>query len=1188
MHPILKKNLPGIVPVLVAALIFQPFVALASTNLTDVPLVVQSAVQPNVLYMLDNSGSMVWGSITGKDAKQEYTNGSKNMRAYYSPTFNQLYYNPAITYIPGVKYDSTAPTFTSSMGASPPATAKIDPYPTTNGVTGTVAVNESCWNTSTSPTLPSYDASSFSDNTTAAQNSCVATLSGTNTTEYARYAFYYVWKGTPGAEDGSPAQNQETSSTYKRFDIISSNTAFPQPKAATRTDCGAATCTYQQEIQNFANWFTYYRTRIQTAKSSLGLAFSVLDSKSRVGFATINDNSSRGNDNLSAANFVPLATFNSAQMSTWYSKVYAISPAGSTPLIQALDRAGQYFQTGTMPGAKTNTPRTTTVPLSCTPNYTILSTDGYWNVTTAVAPLTGDTTVPKLPANVYVDPITGATVNDPVAGAPLVAGKNFPLPFYDGGLNGNNQTLADVAMNYWIKDLSPSSAGKVASNAADPATWQHMVTYTIGLGAEGTLTSPPTGSVNWPAPGVGDNGAAIDDLWHAALNGHGQYFNTKDPAKLQVALGSILNDIISRSGAAASVAVSNPNVKSGDNSAFASSFNSGAWFGDLQAFPINLTTGLLGATPLWSAQSLLDSKAFGTRYIGTFDGGVGVAFSTTGLSAATLSRFNSPGTPPGPSDNAAVINYLRGDRSGEGNGSNSAQPYRTRTHVLGDVVDAEPTYVSAPRSSYTDAGYSTFKGGTAASRIKVVYQGANDGMLHAFDAGTGNELWAYVPGALINAPLSAAYPSTSSLVGLTQQSLFQHRFYVDGTPTATDVDLSNTAANQPTPPSPNWATVLVGGLAKGGRGYYALNVTDPSAASDAAVGAKVMWEFPNASTSATISNNIGYTYGTPLNVKTKATGWVTLVTSGYNNGSDTGGDGKGHLYVLNTATGAVIADLSTGVGTSANPSGLAKISAFLANPGVDDTADYVYGGDLLGNVWRFDLSNALVSNWNVKRLATLVDKTGVAQPITGSPELGVVNGKRMVYVGTGEYLGTTDIPGATGANASATQQQSIYGLLDDQSATPTITPLRTQLVGQTATASGTNINVTTNPVNLATKRGWVLDFATSPVGERSYTSPVLFQGVLTFTTNIPSSDPCVPGGSSNLYFLNYSNGGSVPNLSSRFVGNVLASRVQPEGLPDGSVKILVRTSDGKTSVYSVTVPSSTSPTRIMWREIITN
>lgn len=1172
MNQAFKKTSRGIISMLIVSLIAQPFAALAATDLTDVPLAVQTGVKPNILFTLDNSGSMEWGSITGSDATKEYTDGAKDMRAYYSPTYNQLYYNPAITYLPGVKYDGAATTYTSSMGNSPSTTARIDPYATTGGVTGTVNLETTCFNTSTAPSLPRYD-SNF-----AANSNCSSTSTGQKTTQYARYAFYYVWNGT-ATENGGSSQNTDSSTTYTRVEIVS--TAAPFSRPASRTDC--TSCTYAQEMQNFTNWFSYYRTRIQTAKSSLGLAFSALDAKSRVGFSTINDNSS--NENTKGTNFVALKDFDSTQKSAWYSKVYSINPGGGTPLVAALDRAGQYYQSGTMPGATTTT-RSTTVPLTCTPNYTILSTDGYWNGNGIATAKDQDTTVPTLPANVYVNPDTGAAINDPVAGAPLVKGQKFPAPFYDG--SGATNTLADVAMKYWITDLTGSSAGKVTANNADPATWQHMTTYTIGLGASGTLSAPPTGSSGWPAPAA-DSATAIDDLWHAALNGHGQYFNTKDPAKLQTALASILNSIADRTGSAASVAVSNPTVKAGDNTAFASSFNSGSWYGDLQAFSIDLSTGLLSVTPLWSAQSLLDTKAFGTRRIATFDGSAGVPFTATGISAK-VSRLNSPSTPPGPTDNVAVISYLRGDRSGEGNGSNSAKPYRLRTHVLGDIVDAEPTYVTEPRAAYTDAGYSAYKGGTAATRTKLVFQGGNDGMLHAFEASTGNELWAYVPGLLLDTNLSTAYTSTSSLVGLTQQTLFQHRFFVNATPVATDVDLTNTLANQPTPSGTNWATVLIGGLGKGGRGYYALNVTADSAgiASDAAVASKVMWEFPNASSTPALKSNIGFTYGTPLNVKTKAAGWVTLVTSGYDNGSSTGGDGAGHLYVLNTATGAPIRDISTSAGTSANPSGLARISAFLANPGVDDTVDYVYGGDLLGNLWRFDLTDPLPTNWNVTKLATLVDTNGVAQPITTAPELGVVNDKRMVYVGTGRYLGTSDIPGTTGANANASQGQSFYGLMDDKSSTPTIASLRLQLVRQTATASGNNINVTSNPVDLTTNRGWVLDFATTPVGERSFTSPVLFQGVIAFTTNIPSSDQCAPGGSSNLYFINYSTGGSIPNLGSRFVGNVMASRVQPEGLPNGQVKILVRTSDAKTKVYDVVVPTATNPTRIMWREVITN
>ena len=135
-------------------------------------------------------------------------------------------------------------------------------------------------------------------------------------------------------------------------------------------------------------------------------------------------------------------------------------------------------------------------------------------------------------------------------------------------------------------------------------------------------------------------------------------------------------------------------------------------------------------------------------------------------------------------------------------------------------------------------------------------------------------------------------------------------------------------------------------------------------------------------------NKIGYTYGKPVIVKTKAHGWVALVTSGYNNGTDTpadgtngtGGDGSGYLFVLNARTGALLHVFDTKAGSAASPSGLAYISAYVENPQLDNTVQYVYGGDLLGNVWRFDLNNASTSSWRLQKLTALVNGSGQVQP----------------------------------------------------------------------------------------------------------------------------------------------------------------------------------------------------------------
>ena len=349
-------------------------------------------------------------------------------------------------------------------------------------------------------------------------------------------------------------------------------------------------------------------------------------------------------------------------------------------------------------------------------------------------------------------------------------------------------------------------------------------------------------------------------------------------------------------------------------------------------------------------------------------------------------------------------------------------------------------------------------------------------------------------------------------------------------------------------------------------------------------------------------NKIGYTYGKPVIVKTKAHGWVALVTSGYNNGTDTpadgtngtGGDGSGYLFVLNARTGALLHVFDTKAGSAASPSGLAYISAYVENPQLDNTVQYVYGGDLLGNVWRFDLNNASTSSWRLQKLTALVNGSGQVQPVTTEPELATIQisgvDKRMVYVGTGQYLGAKDIPGVVGANASATQTQSMYALVDDlllstSSPTAHTAPIRSNMQPRsltlssgtcaTATTATTRSTVDTSSnaaaynanVNYTSQWGWYVDLPCT--GERVNTTPVLALGTLYFTSNIPNSDPCSPGGSSWLNILDYKTGKEATPLSgSSSLGNSLASRPILVQLPSGEVKVIVRLSDATTVTKS--------------------
>jgi type IV pilus assembly protein PilY1 len=255
-------------------------------------------------------------------------------------------------------------------------------------------------------------------------------------------------------------------------------------------------------------------------------------------------------------------------------------------------------------------------------------------------------------------------------------------------------------------------------------------------------------------------------------------------------------------------------------------------------------------------------------------------------------------------------------------------------------------------------------------------------------------------------------------------------------------------------------------------------------------------------------------------------------------------------------------------------------------------------------VWRFDLSGTTVASWKVQLLTKLVDASSNAQPVTTEPELGLVNRNRLIFVGTGEYLGNPDVPGATGAVASATSTQTMYALRDPYTTTttsplttPIITPLRSNLVQQTATnnASTGDVTLTTNSVDLTTKYGWYVDLPVT--GERVVTNPALGQGVLAFTTNIPNgTDPCLPGGASKIYTVNYSTGGYIATdtsqtsgVAGKSLGNTLASRVQLIKLPasgNGNVVGLVRQSDASTTVTTMPgLPTTVAGKRKSWREI---
>jgi type IV pilus assembly protein PilY1 len=380
------------------------------------------------------------------------------------------------------------------------------------------------------------------------------------------------------------------------------------------------------------------------------------------------------------------------------------------------------------------------------------------------------------------------------------------------------------------------------------------------------------------------------------------------------------------------------------------------------------------------------------------------------------------------------------------------------------------------------------------NRQKMVYAGANDGMLHGFDAATGEEEFAFIPGGVF-----------ANLHHLTDPN-YLHHFYVDGTPTIGDV-FYNSA----------WHTILVGGLNKGGKTIFALDVTDPSLFDDEANADRIFrWEFSDT--------ELGYTYSRPAIVRMHNGKWAAVFGNGYNNS----GNGKAYLYVVDIEDGTQIAKIDTGVGSSTTPNGLATPAVVDLNG--DSIVDYVYAGDLQGNMWKFNVTNAAANNWavaytdvsnNPAPLFTALASNGTAQPITSKPEVG--RGPRgvgmMIYFGTGKYMELAD--------KAPSQRQAFYAVHDPNTLTAADRiPGRASLTQQTILAqTSVTIGARTIPIRVTSNtpmglRGWYMDLVEPPTppgtfrGEMQVSDSILRNGRIIFTTLIPDADLCSAGGSS--------------------------------------------------------------------------
>jgi len=1266
------------------------------TELSPTPPQDTVAVPPNIVLMLDDSGSMSWNFMPDWAS----LNNNGNNDALVNAKNNGVYYDPTVTYLPPPKADSTtaAPnTYTpqtdmtsvpeDGFGVRTTAsvnlftyTGNYDYYACGGGVCSGSAIDYNASVAVQKPAVLQYD---NTVNAAYTQQCVQGSPSGSQTgcrynggnknsghfvnvlTEAADAVCTdqfnsnngvtgtLVFTGNHTDSNGNWTDgrckfsyNGTTTTTYNFFQYSTGAAAGPYTVhyiAASTSDCAnaptPANCVAASDTSgtsapagvivgtNVANWFAYYHTRILMAKSGLMSAFLNLSPNYRFGFGSINGNkdgnlpSPTGNYGQKPNTIAQVQPFGDGTSGTQKAKFWAWIASetanNSTPLRRSLQAVGEYYKTQQPWTTMSSDPGWTsgsTTKFACRASYAILTTDGFWNGST-----------PTSPSGIAGAAGTnGPTYTPPASDTYNITGYVAQAP-YSGGASSSGVSLADVATYYWENDLQDGSgtsfglANEVAPSTQDPAFWQHMTTFTMGLGFDPAGISPSSTTIpqifawaqggtaisgfSWPSPSA-DSVNNIADLAHAAVNGHGDFFSAKSPQQLAAGFSSAIAQISARNVAPTTAAV-NASVVTAGALSFSTGYNTGDWSGTFWAVTIN-SDGTVDTNPAdahWKAETALNSAYHSaTGYSGrnvytdtytlttdasgnaiaTFNAGVQfTAANATSLDSVQIAGLQSPALTGGNDTLANRINFLLGDSSHEG------AEYRIRTSLLGAIIRSQPVYVSNASSGYYDtwpsgspeiaSGAQTYDAFVtqASTRPGTAYVGANDGMLHAFAApaptgcaadGTGcnygnggTERWAFIPRAVY-----------ANLGNLTSTN-FSYRPTVDETPVTRDVFFSE--ADSSGIAHQEWHTMLVGGVGLGGRGVYALNITDPTtfSASD------VLWEFDSDMTipstddcksiiGASVdtigcrASDLGYTVAQPNIGRLHNGKWAVLVSNGYfpdcgtpdTPTNDTtkcqaiaaqapkDGSGKPYsaLFVLDAQTGQVIAELKT-------PTDISGVTSFgLATPVIgdydnDQVDDVAFAGDVQGNLWRFDLQDSSPANWKVtlvyKGLADASGNQGL-QSITTMPRLfpDPNTNRFMVVFGTGKFIGVGDNSdntvqavygvrdnGTTYAQANLTQQY-LHEFGQTQS-DGTIASLRCVTGNASDTCDTKSTSNPPSPVNDSSgSGGWFINLRTTAsdgtvndAGERVVVSPgaIFASNTVVFETLITgsaSSDPCSP------------------------------------------------------------------------------
>lgn len=1059
-----------------------------------------------------------------------------------SHVYNAAYFNPNIEYVPWRNANGT------SWAAAVPAATRIDPNvgdATVNltavveGTTGDLA-NNMAFRFRTGMVLPAglkfngTGCGLANNNSTASTPANWRTLNANFTATgdcnlYVSYfpATFYLPVNAPLPTDFIENRRVLATNACSYTGATGAN-ACNMYRYEIRPDNYASTAAYNAAITNFANWFSYYGARNRSMISAMSNSLAMVNNL-KVGYFTINNRQPVTMRNLAVA----------ADKAALYSSIYGLGASGQTPNLQAVQYIGEQFRR-TDAGAP--------ISLMCQKNAGMLFTDGF--------------------------------SNDSVGNIGNVD-ANMGVPFADR----NSNTMADIAARYYLDTaaggLAPLrsggafTAGQVPIPAAcstlSPASmdWKrldcqpnlHMNFYGVTLGARGNVFDPDVDRdpfvdpVAWP--GTGGGRSTVDDIWHASINTRGEFINARTPADITAAMRRVLSSVSAADTPSGSLALTGSRVGTGSLTVTPryEVANEGTdWFSRLTAsrLAVNPTTRLIEETPAWEASGKFPLPA--DRNIFVSRAGVVSTFTEATISLADLctkpagyegmSRCSQAELTALGASAASAVNYLRGNTASEVRNNGR---FRNRTALLGDIVNSGPV-VSSP---VDDFGYRSLGDGFASSYASyletkrsggryMVYVGANDGMLHAFDGGMtaagvmdatagGVEKFAYIPATALGHMGNLLFPYDP--LNRNDQK-FDHRYYVDGPITVGDAFYGN-----------QWHTSLVGTAGAGGRSVFALDVS----AAGAFAATNRLWEISDLDMSLpqAVRDNIGHVLGKPVIVPVKtvsgAVSWKAIFGNGYNSAS-----GKAVLFVVDLASGTPTIRMIEAVESSATaPSGsngLGNIvvvdrwnGAALDKGGRDGYADTVYAADQKGAVWKFDLrSTANSVSTPVFTSASYTETGGTAtyrQPITGGllATTGSGGGVMLVF-GTGSFSFVSD--------PADTSVQSLYGVNDlSQGAVVSTTIRPANLQPYTVTTSGSlrQTRAGTVPVGAA---GWAVQL---PAGERFVGYPNIASGVVFMPTYAPQqgSTGCITQGFNWLFGLNARTG--APAMSNVRFGSTTGS-----------------------------------------------